>query len=301
MRNPSYQNWGKIITSLFFKQFVTPTFFQKWNKKFVKRKSKKDCWKSGNVLLKVKIKVEGSFSSRKFFFQNFFLVTYIANSTKLPERLHPMCESLSPKVQNKWQICSFFRKNICPQTKIWTGKMMLLPFLPKELSSKSDKFKINRKWMKTYLKDFDTVLRQMWENWLNPFVWSVKTFLTKMWKKLNCLFFKQFLTPIFFSRIEKRILWNACREKPLKIWKRVAQSLKKMLKAVFFPGKFSSKNFFWSRTTQIREDCRNVYVRRVEVVCPKCKEMANIQFFSEKKTFVLKQNSGLVKWCFCHS
>ena len=40
--------------------------FQRWKMNFVKCKSKKNCWKSRNVLPKVKIKVEGSFFPGKF-------------------------------------------------------------------------------------------------------------------------------------------------------------------------------------------------------------------------------------------
>ena len=138
--------------------------------KLVKCKSKKDCWKSGNVLPKVKRKVEGSFF-QEVFFQKLFLDTHNANWRRLPKRLRPKCGSLLPKVQKKtkkWQAYSLFSKKvICPQTKIWTGNLMLWALLTKELRSKSDMFKVHKKWMKTNWEDFVTVLRQLWENWLN--------------------------------------------------------------------------------------------------------------------------------------
>ena len=67
---------------------------------------------------------------------------------------------------------------------------------------------------------------------------------------------------------------------------------------------FFSKNRFWRRKTQIGEDCLNVYVQSVKVLCRKCKKKTKkwqAYIFSPKKTFVLKQTSGLVKWCLCHS
>ena len=179
---------------------------------------------SGNLLPKVKIRVECSFFSRKFFSQKIFWSRTMQIGEDCLNVYIRSVKVFRPKCKTNDKFVVFPKKNICHQTKIWTGKMMLLPFLPKELSSKSDKFKIHRKRLKTYWKDFDTVFRQLWENWLNPFVWSAKTFLTNLWKKLNSLFFKQFSTPIFCSRNEKWILWNACREKPLKVWKRLAQS-----------------------------------------------------------------------------
>ena len=128
--------------------------------------------------------------SRKIYFHKLFLNKYNANWRRLPKRLRPMCESFLPKVQKNNSFIVFFQKNICPQTKFWTGKMMLLPVLPKELSSKSDKFKIYKKWMKTNWREFDTVLRQLWENWLNSFVWSAKSFRSELGKKHNLFVFQ---------------------------------------------------------------------------------------------------------------
>ena len=120
-------------------------------------------------------------------------------------------------------------------------------------------------------------------------------------KLLNSLFHKQFLTPTFCSRNEKSILWNASRQKLLKVWKRSAQHQNKSWRQFFFLGKHSSNNVFWSRTTQIGEDCRNVYLRRVEEFSPKFKKNdKNIVFFS-KKTFVVHQNLGPLEPCFANN
>ena len=88
-------------------------------------------------------------------------------------------------------------------------------------------------------------------------------------------------------------------------WKsgNVLPKVKRKVEGSFFPGKFSSKSSFWTRTTQIGEDCLNVYVRSVKVFCPKRKKNKKNDklIFFPKKTFVVKQCSGMVKWCFCHS
>ena len=120
----------------------------------------------------------------------------------------------SAKKNKKMTSLYFFsKKNLCPQTNFWTGKMMLMPFLTKAVLSKSDMLKLHKKWMETYWKDFDTVLRQLWENWLNPFVWSAKTPRTKLWRNYLTFFFKRVLTPTFCSRKEKWKLRNASPKK----------------------------------------------------------------------------------------
>ena len=128
--------------------------------------------------------------SRKIFFRKLFLNTYNANWRRLLKRLGRTCESLLLKVQKNNNFLAFFQKNNCPQTKIWPGEMMLLPFLSKEPCSNSDMFKIHKKRMKTNWREFDTVLRQLWENWLNSFVRSVKSFRSELGKKLNLFVFQ---------------------------------------------------------------------------------------------------------------
>ena len=160
--------------------------------KLVKCKSKKDCWKSGNVVLpKVKRKVEGSFFPGKFSSKSSFWT----RTTQIGEdclnvyvrSVKVFCPKCKKKQKND-KLIVFSPKNICPPTKIWTGKMMLLAFLPKKHRSIFEMFKILKKWMKTNWEDFDTVLKQLWENWLNPFVWSAKTSRIKLWKRINSNF-----------------------------------------------------------------------------------------------------------------
>ena len=119
-------------------------------------------------------------------------------------------------------------------------------------------------------------------------------------KKLNSFFFKQFLTPTFCSRNEKGILWNACREKPLKVWKRFAQSLKKSWRPFFSRETFTQKLFLLTYNANSRR-----LPERLRPTCesllPKVQKNGQIYSFYPKKTFVLKQNSGLLKWCFRHS
>ena len=180
---------------------------------FVKHNSKKDCWKSGNVLLKVRINVEEGFIIGKFSSENFFWT----RTTQIGENCRNVyvrrVKFFCPKCKKMTKLKFFSKRNFCPRTKFWTGKIMLLPFLPKKLRSKSDMFKIHKKWIKTYWKDFATVLRQLWENWHNIFVWSAKTSSEKLWKNYCSLFFKQFLTPTFCSRKDKRNLWYATQKK----------------------------------------------------------------------------------------
>ena len=102
--------------------------------KLVKCKSKKDCWKSENVLPKVKKKMKAVFFQEFFFSKNRFwrrktqigedcLNVYV-QSVKFFCR---MCK----KNKKMTSLYFFSKKNLCPQTNFWTGKMMLMPFLPK--------------------------------------------------------------------------------------------------------------------------------------------------------------------------
>ena len=138
MRKLSSQNCEKKLNSFFFKQFLTPTFCSRnekgilWN---ACREKPLKVWKRFAQSLK---KSWRPFFSRETFTQKLFLLTYNANSRRLPERLRPTCVSLLPKVQKNGQIYSFYpKKNICPQTKFWTVKVMLSPFLPKKASFKN--------------------------------------------------------------------------------------------------------------------------------------------------------------------
>ena len=141
---------------------------------------------------------------------------------------------------------------------------------------------------------------QFWESRIINFVWSAKSFRSEMGKIITSWFFKQFVNPTFCSRKEKWKLWNASPKKTAESLETFCLKSKQKLKAVFFQEVFFSKKLSWTRKTQTGEDCRNVYIRRVKVFCPKCKTNDKFVVFS-KKTFVLKQTPGLVKKCFCHS
>ena len=68
----------------------------------------------------------------------------------------------------------------------------------------------------------------------------------------------------------------------------------------FFPGIFSSKTFFWTRKTQIPEDCRKVFVRCVKIFGLKCTKKRQKNIFLgnvlPSNNFPDWQNGALAKY-----
>ena len=66
---------------------------------------------------------------------------------------------------------------------------------------------------------------------------------------------------------------------PLKVRRNVEAKFKFSSRKLFY------KIFSWTRTMQIGEDCRNVFVRCLKILCRKCTQNGENVIFLIKKTF----------------
>ena len=90
-------------------------------------------------------------------------------------------------------------------------------------------------------------------------------------KKITKLFF--FSNIFCYRHTALKIINEVCEEHvEKKCWKSedFPLILRTNVESNFFSGFFSSKTFFWTRKTQIPEDCRKVFVRCVKIFCLKC-------------------------------
>ena len=135
--NLSYKIVKKFLNSLFFKQILTPTFRsrkEKWN--LWNASPKKAAESLETFCLKSKQKLKAVFFQESFLPKSLSGHVHRDFEKTAGTFTSDEWESFAQSAK-KWQIYSFFpKKNICPQTKFWTGKVMLLPFLTKKTSFK---------------------------------------------------------------------------------------------------------------------------------------------------------------------
>ena len=105
---------------------------------------------------------------------------------------------------------------------------------------------------------------------LNCFVQTKKFSHSKFGKNTKLFFFSNTFWP---RHTALKMINDVCEEHVeknlLNVWELSADTQNQCWNQ-FFSGNFFAKTFFWTRKTQIPEDCRKVFVRCVKIFCMKC-------------------------------